>query len=277
MKKAFFLNLFSIILIFFIFLNLCYIFFLKRVHTNVSINLIFELIAFALLVIVDHYIIIRQKHINFDLQETNKRLECCYDNVRSFKHDFSNIMQSIGGYIAVKDLDGLKRMYSSIVEECQDISNLKGIDRDQINNPAIYHLVNKKYVMARELGIKMKVMVLSDLTKLNASDFEICRILGILLDNAIEATEECNEKIISIKFICDKFNSRNLIIIENPCKNYLLNVNQLYEKGFTTKKKKVGHGLGLWKVNQIVKMNKNIEIATERSNNFKQAVSIKYA
>ena len=37
------------------------------------------------------------------------------------------------------------------------------------------------------------------------------------------------------------------------------------------------HGLGLWKVNQIIKMNKNIEIATERSNKFKQAVSIKIA
>ena len=59
--------------------------------------------------------------------------------------------------------------------------------------------------------------------------------------------------------------------------SYLVKDLQLFSKGFTTKKKKAGHGLGLWKVNQIIKMNKNIEIATERSNKFKQAVSIKIA
>ena len=277
MKKDFFLNLVSCLLLFFIFFNLIFIFVLKRNYGNVRLNLYFELVAFVLLIIIDNYKIIKQKNLNFDLQETNKRLECCYDNVRSFKHDFSNIMQSIGGYIAVKDIEGLKKMYSSIVGECQAISNIKGINRNQINNPAIYHLINKKYAMARELGIKMSVMVFFDLSQLNVSDFEICRILGILLDNAIEATEECDEKFISIKFIYDKFNLRDLIIIENPCKNYLINDDQLFSKGFTTKKKKAGHGLGLWKVNQIIKMNKNIEIATERSNKFKQAVSIKIA
>ena len=155
----FFLNLVSCVLLFFIFFNLIFIFVLKRNYGNVRLNLYY------------------------------KRLECCYDNVRSFKHDFSNIMQSMGGYIAVKDIEGLKKMYSSIVGECQAISNIKGINRNQINNPAIYHLINKKYAMARELGIKMSVMVFFDLSQLNVSDFEICRILGILLDNAIEATE----------------------------------------------------------------------------------------
>ena len=119
MKKDFFLNLVSCLLLFFIFLNLIFIFVLKRNYGNVRLNLYFELVAFVLLIIIDNYKIIKQKNLNFDLQETNKRLECCYDNVRSFKHDFSNIMQSIGGYIAVKDIEGLKKMYSSIVGECQ--------------------------------------------------------------------------------------------------------------------------------------------------------------
>lgn len=275
MKKTFLLKFFSVLLIFFITLNLFYLFFERKTYINVKIDLILEFIAFVLLVIIDNYRIIKQKNINFDLKETNKRLECCYDNVRSFKHDFFNIMQSLGGYIAIKDLEGLKRMYSSIIDECQDISNIKGIDKNQINNPAIFHLINKKYAIAKKLGIKMNILVLSDLTKLNAPDFVVCRILGILLDNAIEATEECEKKVISVRFIYDKHNLRNLIIVENPCKNYLININQLYEKGFTTKIKKKEHGLGLWKVNQIIKMNKNMEIVTQRSNMFKQAVSIK--
>ena len=41
-----------------------------------------------------------------------------YDCVRGFKHDFSNIMQAIGGYILTEDLSGLKNttlVFSKIV------------------------------------------------------------------------------------------------------------------------------------------------------------------
>ena len=45
--------------------------------------------------------------------------------------------------------------------------------------------------------------------------YEFARILGILLDNAIEASSECEEKIINLTFRNDSKNSRELIIIEN--------------------------------------------------------------
>ena len=40
-----------------------------------------------------------------------------YDCVRGFKHDFSNIMQAIGGYILTDDLPGLKEYYSSVFKD----------------------------------------------------------------------------------------------------------------------------------------------------------------
>ena len=44
----------------------------------------------------------------------------------------------------------------------------------------------------------MNINVFIDLNKLNMKIYEFTRILGILLDNAIEATAECNEKIINV-------------------------------------------------------------------------------
>ena len=72
----------------------------------------------------------------------------------------------------------------------------------------------------------------------------------------------------------DKFNNRNLIVIENPCKNYLVDIKKIYEKGFSSKKDKISHGLGLWKVKQILKKNKNIQIYTSRDKLFKQQLEI---
>ena len=102
----------------------------------------------------------------------------------------------------------------------------------------------------------------------------MCRILGILIDNAIEACLGCETKVISIKFLRDKYNNRNLIIIENPYKNYLIDVKKIYEKGFSSKKDKSSHGLGLWKVKQILSKNKNIQIYTSRDKLFKQQLEI---
>ena len=168
------------------------------------------------------------------LEISNRRLQKNYDSIRSFKHDFNNIMQSMGGYIALKDMDGLEKMYKSIVKECQEI-NLK---------------------------------------KLKVNDLDLCRVLGILIDNAIEASRECEDKFISIKFLHDKINNRDLIIVENSCKNCLIDINKIYEKGFSSKREKINHGLGLWKVRQILRKNKNIQIYTARDKLFKQQLEI---
>lgn len=209
-----------------------------------------------------------------NLEGSNKRLQENYDDVRAFKHDFNNIIQGIGGYIVAKDFEGLEKMYKSISKECQQINNKQSINSEIINNPAILNLINNKIKLAEQSGVELRVQVYIDLNSLNVSSYDLCRMLGILLDNAIEASCGCDEKIITIKFLKDKFNNRNLIIIENPYKNYLIDVKKIYQKGFSSKKDKVSHGLGLWKIKQILKKNKNLQIYTSRGKLFKQQLEI---
>lgn len=252
------------------------IFLITNIKNERVINIfcLIEILLCILEIVTNNYKLKKEKDKNFDLKKENERLENCYDNLRSFKHDFSNILQSMGGYIAIEDLDGLKKMYKSVVNEFNEISNTKQINSNVINNPAIYHLLNQKIAIAEKYGIKINIKCLIDLTKLNITDFEICRMLGIFIDNSIEAAKNCMCKTISIKFEENKRNSSDLIIIENECENNV-NINKIYEKDFTTKKNKNGHGLGLWKANQIAKMNKNIEIITENGKKFRQTIVIK--
>lgn len=216
----------------------------------------------------------KMKNERNDLEGKNERLLKNYDDMASFRHDFKNIMQGFGGFIATRDIDGLQKMYNDVVCECKEIDNNHSFNRELINNPAIYNLINNKYLEAKKFGIEIKLEVYIDFNVLKITTYELCRILGVFLDNAIEASKECNEKIINIKFINDNCNNRNLVVIENTCRNFLIDMNQIKSKGFTTKKNKLFHGLGLWRVNQIVKKNENLRLYTSRGKMFKQQLEI---
>lgn len=260
-----------------IFINILFIIFSIYFLLKCRIEYLLTMQVIIIFVNIIYHIIIKYNNLKIEcenLKSTNERLQNNYDSVRAFRHDFNNIMQGIGGYIAINDMNGLKKMYASIIEECQEITDNQAINEDVINNPAIYNLINSKIKLAKKDGVKLKINVYIDLNTLNISSYDLCRMLGILIDNAVESAKVCEDKTVYIKFIKDKLNNRNLIIVENPYKNYLIDINKIYDKGFTSKKDKLSHGLGLWKVKQIIKKNKNIQIYTSRDKLFKQQLEI---
>lgn len=68
-------------------------------------------------------------------EEYNKTLRILHDNVRGFKHDFDNIVTTIGGYIKTSDLEGLKNYYIQLEDDCQKVNNLYLLNPEIINNP----------------------------------------------------------------------------------------------------------------------------------------------
>lgn len=174
------------------------------------------------------------------LQLYNKTLSILHDNIRAFKHDFNNIVQAIGGYVNTNDVEGLKKYYSQLQEDCQKSNNLSALNPDTINNPAIYSILASKYHKADSLGIKVNLEVFLDLNKINMKIYEFTRILGILLDNAIEATSECLEKTINVTIRKDFNSNRQLLIIENTYNNKDIDTEKIFEKGYSTKDKNTG-------------------------------------
>ena len=207
----------------------------------------------------------------------NQTLTLLYDNIRGFKHDFNNIVQGIGGYISTNNMEGLKEYYSEVLEDCQRVNNLALLSPEVINNPAIYSLLTSKYHFATELGIKTTLEIFMDLSTINMKIYDLTRILGILIDNAIEAAKQCEEKEIIITFRKDYKKNKQLFIIENTYTNKDVNIDEIFEKGKTSKKTEdsKNHGLGLWEVRQKVKKNKNLDLYTTKSEKyFKQQFEI---
>lgn len=201
-----------------------------------------------------------------EAQLYNKSLKILHDNVRGFKHDFSNIVQAIGGYISTNDIDGLKTYYSQLLDDCQKVNNLYTLSPEVINNPAIYSLLASKYHKADELGIQINLEVFLNLNDLNMKIYEFTRVLGILMDNAIEATNECDSKIINVQIRKDTSHNRQILVIENTYMEKDINIDKIFEKGYSSKPNNTG--LGLWEVRQILTKNKNLNLYTTKNDKF---------
>ena len=199
-------------------------------------------------------------------KENNKILKEMQDELHGFRHDFSNIMCTIGGYVQVKDMEGLSKYYSQIQKDVIKINNLGTLNSEVINNPAVFILISSKYSKALELGIQMNINVFIDLNKLNMKIYEFTRVLGILLDNAIEAAKECDKKIINIEIRKESKRNRQILLVENTYSNKNVDTEKIFEKKYSTKKG--NSGLGLWEVRKILTKNTNLNLFTSKNDIF---------
>ena len=205
----------------------------------------------------------------------NNTLRILHDNVRGFKHDFDNIVTTIGGYIKTEDIEGLKKYYLELEDDCEKVNNLYVLNPEVVNNYGIYNLLTKKYNEADSKNIKVNISFLLDLGNLHMKIYEFARILGILLDNAIEASSECEEKIINLSFRNDTKNLREVIVVENTYSEKNVDTEKIFEKGVSGKENHTG--LGLWEVRKLIKKNSNVNLHTSKNNKFfSQTLEIYY-
>ncbi len=197
------------------------------------------------------------------------------DNIRSFKHDFNNIIQAIDGYILLGDMDALKTYFSKLLKECNYVKNLELLTGKVQTNPAIYGVLLDKCRVAEGNNIDMNIDMFVDYSDMNEKAYDLSRIIGILLDNAIEATLECEKKVINVQFKEGSSENKKKIVIENTYKDNGFDTEMIFEKDYTTKKEKGNSGLGLWKVKEIISKDDEVEIQTIKDENtFKQELEI---
>lgn len=201
-------------------------------------------------------------------QLANHSLSILHDQVRSFKHDFDNIVNSIGGYVINEDIEGLKKYYNQLLEECHKTNNLYALSPKVINHPAIYHMLATKYYEANQMNVEITLNVFLDLNEIETrmQIYDFTRILGILLDNAIDAAKECEKKIINVTFRKEMSNDMIIVKIQNTYANKDVDTEEIYNKGSTSKENH--SGLGLWKVRQILMHNNNLNLFTTKDDEF---------
>lgn len=199
-------------------------------------------------------------------EEYTKSLEILYDKVKGYKHDFDNIVSTLDGFIENNDMDGLKKYFSEIKEDCKMTNNLSLVNPHIINNPGIYSLLNNKYFKAANLGITFELDFFINLDSLNVNMYKFSRAIGILLDNAIEEAEKCDEKIVLVSFLRENRNNRSVITVKNTYRNKNIDIEKIFQKGESGK---ANHfGIGLWEIKRYVQKSNNLDLFTSKDDKF---------
>jgi len=217
---------------------------------------------------------LKNKQIQFEsLQEYTSSLENLYTDMRAFRHDYINIISSLIGYIENKDIDGLEKHFN---EHIMPLS--KGIESNNfkigilknVKISEIKGILSSKLIRAQELSIDTFIDIVEPIEIINMDIIDLSRVVGILLDNAVEAAVECDKPSIKIAII-NKENSV-LIVIINSIKDEIP-IYKMYQKGFSTKGK--NRGLGLYNLKELKSKYNNVSLDTLSENGeFKQLLQI---
>ena len=211
---------------------------------------------------------IMMKQNSYDnLQEYMKQIEELYQNMRVFRHDYANVMLSVVGYIEENDMDGLKKYYDM---EIFPISNLFNKEKDvvaKLHNLDIIELkslISVKINYALELKVEVNLEIIEKIDKVNMQSIDLVRIIGIFLDNAIEACQECEKPSIDLSII--KMDKDITFIVKNTYIKKNIDYCKLGTLGISSKGER--RGTGLYNVKTIINAYNNVIMDTEYENGY---------
>lgn len=259
---------------------------LNLMKNNYSGNMLFKfsnILQIIIIIVISFQkikISFMQQKIEQDLENEimyNKTLTNMVETVRGFKHDANNIINTVNGYITLNDMEGLKNYFNKgILKSSYKLKSISQLSPKLLNDSGIYHLIATKYFYCANNNIHLSLDITSDIASLNIPKFELSRIIGILLDNAIEATEELDtpDKKIVFRLYKNTMNGVATIKIENNFVNDKnISIDKIYLKNFSTKKNP--SGFGLYEVKKTVSNFNNINIETNiLENTFTQKLII---
>ncbi|WP_207722168.1 sensor histidine kinase [Clostridium intestinale] len=210
----------------------------------------------------------RNKQKEFEnLKQYTESLEKLYSDMRVFRHDYINIISSMIGYIDNRDMDGLERhFYENIIPVSKSMqkNDFKIGAIKNIDIPEIKGIVSSKLIRAQELGLDVHVEVVENIDDIKMNIIDLSRILGILLDNAIEASKESLEFKLKLAFI--KTEKAIIIVISNSYKEKNISLNKIFKPNYSTKGS--GRGIGLTNLKKIIDNYDNVFLETKMIDNY---------
>ena len=201
-----------------------------------------------------------------DLQDYTHHLEIMYNGLRSFKHDYINILLSMSGYIANNDMGELKQFFETKIFPTKNLIDQGDYKLNQLSNIGVLEiksLLCAKLIYAHESGIDVTIDVPDRVDSFPMDTVDLARILGIFLDNAIEASPTAEQPQIGLNII--RHEAGVSIIISNRFQDNGTALYKLKQSGFSTK---TGHqGIGLSNARKIISSYNNVLLETTMQRN----------
>ncbi|MCD8830076.1 GHKL domain-containing protein [Staphylococcus gallinarum] len=233
------------------------------------------IITLAILIITISFSIVRQIQYKRNMQEIENyykytlQIENINNEMRKFRHDYVNILSTMSEFIRENDMDGLKKYFNEEILPMQDSMQMNAIKINGIENLKVREikgLLTTKILQAQEKNIRISIEVPEPIDKIDMPIVNLSRAIGIILDNAIEASEKIeDDPLIRIAFIKNNDDSV-MFIVMNKCEPDMPRVHTLFKENFSTKGK--NRGLGLSTLKELTDTTSNVLLDTTIDNNY---------
>lgn len=188
-----------------------------------------------------HKLDLELQHIKFE-QKYFSDVNSALEELRILRHDMRGELAIIHGYNELNQRDKIRNHIEKKLRE-MNIQFVPQIDNDNF----ITSFLNFKVKEAQTKGINIQIKSnIDENTKFHIDKEDMCRVLNNIMNNAIEANENCNKKYISLEMSMEY--DYIFIVSENPYNKTVLKEDN---KIITTKKDKTKHGYGLKSIKGI--------------------------
>lgn len=233
-----YMNFYTMTMMIILILNII-IYIRSRKMDNVSIIIGIILIIYFMYILIQ--IILREKNNIIDLENKNKSLLESYDSYseaieecRVFKHNLNNDMYSLMTVLPNKYRRNVEMLIKKYNKSTDNICNLKNVPS------GIQGILYMKINEARKKGINIFLNTCDKITINNSDYFDLCTVIGVTIDNSIEASVDNSAKVIAIN-IYDKNDNLEFDIINKFNNN--IDLDNIGKLNYSTKKRNSGIGL----------------------------------
>jgi len=196
-----------------------------------------------------------------------KELERKNNELHRFKHDYKNFLLSLS--VSLKsdniDNDSIQKLLSYADTSIDSNINIENNNLYHMDDELVKGIIITKLILAKDKDIKTNFEIDDNPSIPKETSIELTRILGILLDNAIDACLLTDNP--ELDFALISFDDHIEFIIKNNISNEsTIDLNKIYQTGYTTKAKH--GGLGLSTVRKIIDSHSNLFLQTKIDDNF---------
>lgn len=181
---------------------------------------------------------------------TAQKVNAQYESIRRERHDIKNMLLSVQGYIRDHNDEKANQLLSAFLQTNIESKHYEGIDNSlsRLKISGLRNLIKEKAYKIVENEIPLAIEVNTEINSLPGSEIKTARIIGILLDNAIEATAKQKKPYIQFALIKHDEENYELVIANSLEKVVDLNKAMKFEHS-----EKVNHqGIGLSNITQLV-------------------------
>lgn len=173
------------------------------------------------------------------LSDTLESAESLNQRLRAQRHDFLNHLQVVYGLMEMDEYAEARAYIERVYGDIQEVSRMM-----RTANAAVNALLAAKQAAAEKRGISFDVGIGSRLDGLPVPAWEMCRILGNLFDNAMDALEGRKGAAIGVE-LREDIRSFSFRVTDNGHGIPEDDLERIFRPGYSTRGRRDGHGEGM--------------------------------